>query len=162
VTAAAAHAEPLAAQPLPVRAVAAAAGNDSLDDVFAASPFSTMRRLDDMLQQQFDAMDAFSGGSRAGAADPFVDSFARMQQQMRDMERQLDRAFAGADAAQRQLQQQEPGVRIERREERAPGAYRCVWCVRAVRAVCALLVSAPGVAQRAHTTARCFRRRQVL
>jgi hypothetical protein len=60
---------------------------------------------------------------------------ARMDQQFREFDRQFDRAFADMDKAQRQLdaelarsmqqlQQQEPGVRIERREERAPGSYR--------------------------------------
>lgn len=58
-----------------------------------------------------------------------------MEQQFREMDRQFDRAFEDMDRVQRQmdaelarsmrqLQQQEPGVRIERREERAPGAYR--------------------------------------
>jgi hypothetical protein len=61
---------------------------------------------------------------------------ARMDEQFREFDRQFDRAFADVDRAQRQLdaelarsmrqlQQQEPGVRIERREERAPGSYRC-------------------------------------
>ncbi|KAF6260362.1 hypothetical protein COO60DRAFT_900351 [Scenedesmus sp. NREL 46B-D3] len=60
---------------------------------------------------------------------------ARMDEQFREFDRQFDRAFADMDKAQRQLdaelarsmrllQQQEPGVRIERREERAPGSYR--------------------------------------
>ncbi|WIA09577.1 hypothetical protein OEZ85_008969 [Tetradesmus obliquus] len=60
---------------------------------------------------------------------------ARMDEQFREFDRQFDRAFADIDQAQRQLdaelarsmrqlQQQEPAVRIERREERAPGSYR--------------------------------------
>eukprot|EP00882_Tetradesmus_deserticola_P006985 GHRQ01007357.1.p1 GENE.GHRQ01007357.1~~GHRQ01007357.1.p1 ORF type:complete len:250 (+),score=99.69 GHRQ01007357.1:379-1128(+) len=60
---------------------------------------------------------------------------ARMDEQFRDFDRQFDRAFADMDKVQRQLdaelarslrqlQQQEPGVRIERQEERAPGSYR--------------------------------------
>jgi outer membrane protein TolC len=61
---------------------------------------------------------------------------ARMDEQFREFDRQFDRAFADVDKAQRQLdaelarsmrqlQQQEPGVSIERREERSPGSYRC-------------------------------------
>lgn len=74
--------------------------------------------------------------------DAFVSPFSSMRQmeahmdeQFREFDRQFDRAFADIDQAQRQLdaelarsmrqlQQQEPAVRIERREERAPGSYR--------------------------------------
>lgn len=43
----------------------------------------------------------------------------------RDLDAELSRSM-------RQLQQQEPGVRIERREELSPGSYRCVMLVAVV------------------------------
>eukprot|EP00775_Hariotina_reticulata_P011094 gene11094-11248_t len=72
------------------------------------------------MEQQMDALIGFGGSS-------FED---RLDQQFREMDRQLDRAFADMDKIQReldadlarsmqQLQQQEPGVHIERREERS-------------------------------------------
>lgn len=109
-------------------------GSD-LDDFFSASPFSTMRRFDDMMEQQFQQMDPFGGGSSFSRLNSLPD---RMQQQMQEMDRQMDRAFADMDRVQQQLdaelarnlrqlqEQQQPGVRIERREEKSPGSYRCV------------------------------------
>lgn len=90
-----------------------------------------MRRFDELMDQQFQQVDPF-GGSSLRNMRSFEDS---MQQQFREMDRQFDRAFADMDRAQqkmdaeierslRQLQEQQPGVRIERREESAPGAYR--------------------------------------
>jgi hypothetical protein len=107
--------------------------NTDMDDFFSASPFSTMRRFDDMFEQQFTQMDPF-GASGFPSMRGFED---RMQQQMQEMDKQFDRAFADMDRAQqqldaelerglRQLQEQQPGVRIERREEKSPGSYRCV------------------------------------
>jgi hypothetical protein len=103
-----------------------------MDGFFSASPFSSMRRFDELMDQQFQQVDPF-GGSSLRNMRSFEDS---MQQQFREMDRQFDRAFADMDRAQqkmdaeierslRQLQEQQPGVRIERREESAPGAYRC-------------------------------------
>lgn len=86
-----------------------------------------------MFEQQFTQMDPF-GASGFPSMRGFED---RMQQQMQEMDKQFDRAFADMDRAQqqldaelerglRQLQEQQPGVRIERREEKSPGSYRCV------------------------------------
>jgi hypothetical protein len=91
-----------------------------------------MRRFDDMMQQQFQSMDPFEGSSGFSTMRSIEE---RMQQQMRQMDRQFDRAFGDMDRAQRemeaelqrslrQMQEQQPGVRIERREEKAPGSYR--------------------------------------
>lgn len=102
------------------------------DSFFSASPYSTMRRFDDMMQQQFQSMDPFEGSSGFTSIRSIEE---RMQQQMREMDRQFDRAFGDMDRAQhemdaelqrslRQLQEQQPGVHIERREEKAPGSYR--------------------------------------
>lgn len=125
--------EPFAPLPSMTATMQRQVGSD-LDDFFAASPFSTMRRLDDMMEQQFQQMDPFGGG----APSPFTS----MQRQMRDMDRQFDRMdrqfdrmFEDMDRVQReldadiakglrQLQEQQPGVRIERREEKSPGSYR--------------------------------------
>jgi uncharacterized protein (DUF885 family) len=105
--------------------------NTDMDDFFSASPFSSMRRFDEMMDQQFQQMGPFGGPSLRNMRS-FEDS---MQQQFREMDRQFDRAFADMGRAQqkmdaeierslRQLQEQQPGVRIERREESAPGSYR--------------------------------------
>lgn len=102
--------------------------NTNMEDFFSASPFSTMRRYDDFFEQ----MDPF-GGSGFSDLRRLED---RMQQQMREMDSQFDKAFADMDRAQqqmdaeiqkglRQLQEQQPGVRIERKEEKSAGSYRC-------------------------------------
>lgn len=77
------------------------------------------------------AMDPFGGSSGFGGSG----GLSGMRERMLDMDRQMDRAFADMDRVQReldtelqrslrQLEQQQPGVRIERREEKAPGSYR--------------------------------------
>jgi hypothetical protein len=125
-------AQPSAAAPVLQRQVVGAAASDLDNSFFSASPFSTMRRFDDMLFQEMEAFGR-SSGSAVGGGGPF----SRMQQQMADMDRQLDKAFADMDRVERELdaqlarnlrklQEQQPGVRIERREERQPGSYRCV------------------------------------
>lgn len=130
-----ASAQPFASAPdpfLPLSSIAdmrRQAASD-MDDFFSGSPFSTMRRLDDMMEQQFQQMDPFGGGSSS-----FRSLEDRMQQNMREMDRQMDRVWGDLDRAQRemdaelqrglrQLQEQQPGVRIERQEEKSPGSYR--------------------------------------
>jgi len=84
-----------------------------------------------MMDQQFQQMDSLGGPSLSSMRG----LEGRMQQQMQEMDRQFDKAFADMDRVQqqldaelqrslRQLQEQQPGVRIERREEKAPGSYR--------------------------------------
>eukprot|EP00879_Flechtneria_rotunda_P001311 GHRR01001461.1.p1 GENE.GHRR01001461.1~~GHRR01001461.1.p1 ORF type:complete len:264 (+),score=69.25 GHRR01001461.1:258-1049(+) len=90
-------------------------------------PFTSFREMEQQVGQDTqDFMLPFSSIRR------FEDS---MNQQMREMDRQFDRAFADMDRLQlefdqemehsmRRLQEQPPGVRIERREERSAGSYR--------------------------------------
>jgi len=105
---------------------------------FAQPSISNIADVQRQIEQQMDALMGFGGGS-------FED---RLDQQFRQMDNQLDRAFADLDKMQRQLdaelsrslqrlQQQEPGVHIERREERSSSSNAAVHQYRCCTAPCA-------------------------
>lgn len=106
----------------------------SLTPFQAASPFELMdqRALSQMaeMQQRMDRqMDSMFDFSSIRRFDQAID------QQMRDMDRQMDRAFGDMrrlsqemdrdlERTMRQLQQQQPGIRIERQEQTSARSYR--------------------------------------
>lgn len=77
-----------------------------VDRDWGSSPFQDIERMQQRMDAQFRAMDQ---------------QFERFDREMQQFDRDMDAALS---RSLRDLQQQQPDVRIDRQEQRSPGMYR--------------------------------------